>query len=219
MSGRQGPRPSPAADPMPADALPPSRPRCAACGLPRATCLCALAAPVDNRVPLLVLQHPREAREAKGSARLLARCLARCRVVVGDEFDDAALAPLLHGDGRRSVLLYPPDDGTAAGRVDAEALAGAPGVQLVVLDATWRKSLRLLRTHPMLAALPRMALAPAGASRYAALRKAPRPGQLSTLEASCHALARLEGEPARYLPVLEAFERFVADRVRRARPS
>jgi DTW domain-containing protein len=193
-----------------------SRPHCPACALPLATCLCALVARVDNRVPLLVLQHPREAREAKGSARLLARCLARCRVVVGEDFDDATLAPLLRGEARRSVLLYPPDDGAAGTPVDATALRDDAALQLVVLDATWRKSLRLLRTHPLLQGLPRMALAPAAPGRYAPLRKARRPDQLSTLEASCRALGQLEGEPARYLPVLDAFDRFVADRVGRA---
>ena len=203
---------------MPSDIAPESasRPRCAGCALPLATCLCALVVRVDNRVPLLVLQHPREAREAKGSTRLLARCLGRCRVVVGEEFDDATLAPLLHGGGRRSVLLYPSDDGVADGLVDADALRDDASLQLVAIDATWRKSLRLLRTHPMLAALPRMALLPGEATRYAALRKARRPGQLSTLEASCAALALLERSPARYVPVLDAFERFVADRVARA---
>lgn len=186
-----------------------SRPRCPRCALPQATCLCALVARADNALDVLVLQHPREAREAKGSARLLALCLARCRVVVGEDFDAALLQALLHGEGRRSALLYPADDGVAA------PLPAAAPTQLVVLDATWRKSLRLLRTHAALAALPRLALAPAQAGRYGALRKARRPGQLSTLEATCLALSTIEGDAARYAPVLAAFDRFVLDRVSR----
>jgi len=200
-------------------ALPASRPHCAACDLPLSTCLCALVVRADNRVPVLVLQHPREAREAKGSARLLSRCLARCRVEVGERFEPAALAAWLHGEGRRSVLLYPSDEPDAAIPRSVCDFGEADALQLVVLDATWRKSLRLLREHPALAALPRLGLAPEHAGRYAPLRRARRPGQLSTLEATCEALAALDGDAARYGPVLVAFERFVADRVARTRPA
>ena len=40
---------------------------------------------------LLVLQHPAEARHAKGSARLLQLSLRRCTVHIGEAFDDAEL--------------------------------------------------------------------------------------------------------------------------------
>jgi len=183
------------------------RPRCARCGLPLATCLCALVAPTRNAVELLVLQHPREAREAKGSARLLALSLARCRVVVGEVFPAAELDALLHGDGRRTALLYPDSELAAA----APSARGAP-TQLVVIDATWRKSLRMLLSNPALQALPRRALRPLGPAAYAPLRKARHPAQLSTLEASCAALASLEGDAARYGPLLDAFARFVRAR-------
>jgi DTW domain-containing protein YfiP len=39
-------------------------------------CLCRWVTPTDNRVPVLVLQHPAEAQETKGSARLLGLSLA-----------------------------------------------------------------------------------------------------------------------------------------------
>ena len=79
-----------------------------------------------------------------------------------------------------------------------------------MLDATWRKSLRLLKSHPLLEALPRIALHPRTESAYAPLRKAPRAQQLSTLEAVCEALASLEGDVQRYAPLRAAFGRFVA---------
>ena len=65
------------------------RPRCERCALPLRTCLCALVTRVPNDVDVLLLQHPDEAREAKGSARLLRLSLARCRVAVGDVFEPA----------------------------------------------------------------------------------------------------------------------------------
>ena len=87
---------------------------------------------------------------------------------------------------------------------------------LVVLDGTWRKSLRMLHANPLLQSLPRWAIAVDGPARYAALRQARLPTQLSTLEAACAALADVEDAPARYAPLLDAFDRFVADRASRA---
>ena len=190
---------------------PAMRPRCLVCDLPRATCVCALVERVDNAVDVLLLQHPLEVREAKGSARLLRLGLARCRVLVGETFDPSVLEPLLHAQGRRSVLLYPGDAATGS-----STGAGHAPTQLVVLDGTWRKSLRMLRSNPPLQALPRLALEPESAGRYGALRKARLDSQLSTLEATCAALSRLEGDDARYAPMLRAFERFVDDRAARS---
>jgi DTW domain-containing protein YfiP len=88
---------------------------------------------------------------------------------------------------------------------------------VVVLDGTWRKSLKMLHANPLLQALPRWPLAQPALSRYGALRKARLPTQLSTLEATCAALADIEVAPARYEPLLAAFGRFVDDRAARVR--
>ena len=191
------------------------RVRCTACDLPLATCVCALVERVDNVVEVLVLQHPLEVREAKGSARLLRLGLARCRVVVGETFDPSTLDSLLHADGRRSVLLYPDVAARTVG-IDSEP-GTSTGSQLVVLDGTWRKSVKMLMSNPPLQALPRLALHPDAAARYGALRKARLATQLSTLEATCAALAALECDEARYAPMLRAFRRFVDDRAARGR--
>ena len=178
------------------------------------TCVCALVTRVRNEVDVLVLQHPDEAGEAKGTARLLRLGLARCRVVVGEAFEPELLLGLLDGDVSGSTLLYPENTGSGI----AAAARPAWPRRLVVLDGTWRKSLRMLYANPLLQTLPRWALSPVGASRYAGLRKAASPGQLSTLEATCAALGDIEGAPSRYAPLLDALQRFVEDGAARAGP-
>ncbi len=188
------------------------RPRCAACALPSRACVCALVTPLRNDVHVLVLQHPDEAGQAKGSARLLRLSLSRCCVVVGEAFEPAALGELLGGDVSTVALLYPPD--TAKGM--SVGVPAARPTRLVVLDGTWRKSLRMLHANPLLQSLPRWSVAADTPARYRALRKARLATQLSTLEATCAALADIEAAPARYQPLLDAFDRFVADRASRA---
>ncbi|HEY9028309.1 MAG TPA: tRNA-uridine aminocarboxypropyltransferase [Burkholderiaceae bacterium] len=197
----------------------PRRPHCDRCDLPLRTCVCALVTRVANEVDVLVLQHPDEAREAKGSARLLRLSLARCRVVVGEVFEPAALLALLDGDVSGSALLYPGDTPAGPDLPSSSALPARPA-RLVVLDGTWRKAAGLLRANALLQSLPRWPLEPTAPARYRALRKAPKATQLSTLEAACEALAAIEGAPARYVPLLGAFERFVeAGAARAGRPA
>jgi DTW domain-containing protein YfiP len=153
---------------------------------------------VDNWVHVLILQHPLEAGHAKGSAQLLHRSLRHSQLSTGEQFDAAALA-----DGC-SVLLYP----ETVDNPVTPMLAGTPR-RLVVLDGTWRKSRKLLHLNPALQRLPRLALTAPPPSQYT-IRKAHRPAQLSTLEATCLALAQLEQAPARYAPLLAAFDGLVA---------
>ncbi|MFN3860013.1 MAG: tRNA-uridine aminocarboxypropyltransferase [Roseateles sp.] len=169
------------------------RPLCARCERPVATCLCAtLPAPaLTHRTELLILQHPAEAGHAKNTSALLTLGLARARRLRGELFD-AALA------GPGAALLYPGM---------SPVPLPAPVQRLILLDGSWRQSRRLLAANPWLTELPRLAL-PALPGRYA-IRRAHRPGQLSTLEAGLHALALLEGEPQRWQPLWTAFDAFV----------
>jgi DTW domain-containing protein YfiP len=75
------------------------------------SCLCAWVRPTANQAAVLVLQHPMERDQAKGSARLLRLSLARCRCEPGERFDPEALAGWLAatpaGGAVRSLLLFP----------------------------------------------------------------------------------------------------------------
>ncbi len=189
----------------------PRRQTCGRCLRPQATCLCALVRPTDHRTEVLVLQHPQEQRHAKNSVRLLHLSLACCEVVVGERFTPEALQALLQRPGRVTRLLYPdvPAAPAPSDPVDPAATTGAP-MRLVVLDATWRKSLRMLLEHPALAALPRLSLDAPAQTRYRTIRAARRPDQVSTLEATVQALTMLESPHFNGTALLDAFGCFVA---------
>jgi DTW domain-containing protein YfiP len=170
---------------------------------------------VSTPVELLILQHPLEVANAKNSARLLHLSLTGSRMVAGESFSNEELEALLTGDGRIPLLLYPDtaDDTSllvaAPPALDPAPLRSPDKLRLVVLDATWRKSRKMLYLNPLLQQLPRLALRDMPASNYR-IRKAHAPDQLSTLEAVAYALAQLDGDATRSDTLLAAFERFVS---------
>ncbi|MCV2370677.1 tRNA-uridine aminocarboxypropyltransferase [Roseateles oligotrophus] len=187
------------------------RARCLNCQRPLSACICPWVRPAANRVELLLLQHPLEQDHAKGTARLLQLSLRRCRIWVGETFDPLELAQALATPepDQSSWLLYPEDRPQAG-----ECLITPPTcTRLVVLDATWRKSRKMLLLNPLLQQLPRLALRDPPASRYA-IRKAHLGHQLSTLEASVLALQQLEGPSPAYEDLLVGFDGFVAQQAR-----
>lgn len=261
---------------MPVALTPLQRPTCSACLRPQRSCICRWITPTPHRVEVVVLQHPLEVHQAKGSARLLHLSLPRSVLVTGEVFADDELQALIgaplpfpasaghpenvlrpvaasaaqstdalrpfpastghseetlrqcaadagsssaaaRADKKPSytLLLYPdspPDPALglfAPPALPAHCLREPSRLRLVVLDGTWRKSRKMLYRNPLLQQLPRLALTDMPASRYR-IRKAQLPDQLSTLEATCAALAQLEGAAEPFEPLLAAFDGFVA---------
>jgi DTW domain-containing protein YfiP len=176
---------------------------------------------------VVVLQHPLEVHQAKGTGRLLHLSLARSAIFVGETFDKTILNACVHGPLHsvshppyhgssaclpplHTVLLYP-EIASAPPRHEAYVWqhADPSRLRLIVLDATWRKSRKMLHCNPLLQTLPRLALHGLPPSQYS-IRKAHQADQRSTLEATCAALAQLEGDPQVYAPLLQAFNGFVA---------
>lgn len=192
-----------------------TRPICSDCLKPLRTCLCRWVTPTPHRIAVLVLQHPREVAHAKGSLPLLQTSLAHCQVLVGERFEPEVLARALAPEAPAgsapmgSLLLYP-DSGLDGAPVPATSALPQPR-QLVLLDASWRKSRKMLHANPALQALPRWGLPAPPPSRYG-IRRAQGADQRSTLEAACLALGLLEGRATHYAPLLQAFSGWVHDR-------
>ena len=201
-------------------AEPVKRARCPACLRAASSCICRWIAPVSHAVEVLILQHPLEVHNAKGSARLLHLSLPNSRMLTGEQFAPDTLADLLAD--KHNVLLYPDTPGDRSlGIAPPPALDPAilldsaqflSRLRLVVLDATWRKSRKMLYLNPSLQQLPRLPLRDTPASHYL-IRKAHAPDQLSTLEATCYALMELEQDVPRFVPLITAFDGFVAQQL------
>ena len=188
---------------------------CARCGKPSALCACAEIRPLDNRVRLLILQHPQEQDRELGTARLTILHLKHAVLRVGLSWPSLAAAlgrpagakTLL--DPKRWAVLYlgsasgaalPHDrelvavDGKGAPLPDQDrALAGIEGV--VLLDGSWSQAKTLWWRNPWVLKCRRLVLNPKHRSRYGNLRREPRREGLSTLEAAALALSWLGGQP------------------------
>jgi len=194
---------------------------CETCLRPIKTCICKHIQRVENLVSLIILQHPLEVHEVKNSARLLHLCLKNSRIEVGESFGSDFFTRL-QTDQYYDLLLYPdtpeekslgiaspPELDSCRLNIDQNQKPNKT-IRLWILDATWRKSRKMLYLNPVLQAMPRLSLQDCPPSLYT-IRKAHSENQLSTLEASCYALQKLEANKVDYSPVLSAFAAFVEE--------
>jgi tRNA-uridine aminocarboxypropyltransferase len=162
---------------------------------------------IDNRLFILILQHPQERREALGTAGPTRARLRRAELKTGLSWPNLARALGHPADPRRWAVLYlgsvrPAEFGLdrpviALDRAGApladqdRALRGLDGA--VLLDGSWKEAKTLWWRNPWLLKLHRLVLAPAEPSCY--LRREPRREALSTLEAVALLLDRLDPNP------------------------
>ena len=196
---------------------------CQRCGKPPSLCVCADIAPIENRIEVVILQHPQEQDAALGTARLTALHLKRARLRIGLSWP--SLAPLLgrQVDPRRWAVLYLGSaraaelapgreivllDRKGAARSDQDAaLAEIEGI--VILDGSWSQAKALWWRNPWMLKCRRVVLGPRRPSRYGKLRREPRREGLSTIEATALLLSRLEDKPEIERSLVQTFERLL----------
>ena len=158
----------------------------------------------------MILQHPLEISETKGTARLLHLSLPNSKLLTGELFEDATWISV-----NNTILLYPvtPEDHSlginAPPELSASWLNQLHHIRLIIIDGTWRKSRKILCKNPYLQTLPRLMLDDLPVGQYT-IRKARKPHQLSTLEAACAALTQLEVNTQKFEPITQAFTLFNA---------
>jgi len=203
---------------------------CPRCRKPPHLCVCDGVVPFDNKVILLILQHPQEQDRTLGSARLAALHFKNSLFKVGLSWPSLSKLLGRDADPKRWAVLY-------LGSSNAEKLM--PGREVVVLnrkgeplpdqnaalrdiegvillDGTWSQAKAIWWRNAWMLKCRRVVLGPRQPSRYGALRKEPRRDGLSTLETAALLLSRLEKNPAIETALTASFERMLA-RYREAR--
>lgn len=184
-------------------------PACPHCGKPTPLCVCDSVGTIDNRVEVLILQHPQEQDRLLGTARLAASILSKSVFRIGLSWSSLGKAlgheaeagqwAVLHlgsskvGElpaGREVVVL----DKKGAVIDDQEsALKGVKGI--VVFDGTWAQAKTLWWRNAWVLKARRLVLNPKSRSLYGELRREPRRESLSTIEAIGLALSAIERKP------------------------
>jgi DTW domain-containing protein YfiP len=185
----------------------------------------ASAQPIDNRIFVLILQHPREKKEALATAAITRAMLSRAELVVGLSWPNLSQALGRRVDAKRWAVLYLGSSRPARLGLQREVMAldrrGEPGKDqeamlkgidgVVVLDGTWKEAKTLWWRNPWLLKLRRLVLNPQRQSRYGRIRREPRREALSTLEATALLLSHLDGGPEVAAALLGALDRLLAE--------
>lgn len=195
---------------------------CPHCLKPLALCVCDFAEPIDNRIRVVILQHPQEQDKLLGTARLALRHLARGDLRIGLSWPSLAKAVGREVDPKKWAILYlgPADGNLPAGQEvvlfegggrpvedQTRALRGLEGI--IVLDGSWSQAKTLWWRNPWVLKARRAVIVPNTPSLYGKLRKEPRREGLSTLEAVGFLLSRLEKKPDIEKTMISTFRRML----------
>ncbi|PIE43683.1 MAG: DTW domain-containing protein [Gammaproteobacteria bacterium] len=184
-----------------------SRDYCPRCKRPPGLCYCSALVQIDNQIKVVIIQHPREQKHPFNTGRMTHLCLNHSQLIVTETLSDSAIEQIL---STPSILLYP---SLAWLPVQAELnlqeeIRTKRLQQLIVIDATWRKSKKILHCHPALQTLPRLSLTGNLISRYK-IRKTSVANGLSTIESTIQALTILDPENG-FDSMLEPFDRMIS---------
>jgi DTW domain-containing protein YfiP len=196
---------------------------CQTCGKPAALCVCDGVVPIDNKVFVLILQHPQEQDRALATARLTALHFSHSLLkiglswpsltkILGRPADPQLWAVLYLGSvkaseaapGRDIVLV---DKKGAAVANQDRMLRELEGI--ILLDGTWSQAKALWWRNAWMLKCRRVVLGPRQPSRYGQIRREPRRDALSTLESAAMLLARLEQRPEIETALAASFDRML----------
>jgi DTW domain-containing protein YfiP len=200
-------------------------PECPHCHKPMPLCICDSITPIDNKIELLILQHPQEQDAALATARVAAQHFKKATVKIGLSWPSLAKAlgkPV--ADPQRWAILYLGSAKVSDFETDRDILAIDRKGQaeenqrallkdiqgIVLLDGTWSQAKALWWRNAWMLKCQRVILGPAKPSLYGKLRREPRKDGLSTIEAAGMLLASLERKPEIETTLNEAFERMLA---------
>src|SRR5690348_17714684 len=197
---------------------------CQRCLKPLPLCICDAITPIENRISLLILQHPQEQDRALGTARVTALQLKNTVLKIGLSWPSLSKAlgrpvadpsrwAVLYLGSAKAADLEPSSEIVAIdrkGAVEADQCGILRDIEgVVLLDGTWSQAKALWWRNPWMLKCQRVILNPAQPSRYGRLRREPRRDTLSTIEAAAMLIGALEKRPDIAAALNASFERML----------
>lgn len=195
-----------------------SRECCNICLRAKIACVCHLFVQIENKVHVVVLQHPNEVKQAKGTVTLLANSLSNCEVIVGENFQSDELFNRILARYKNAIaLLYPSEEALVltpnllTEQVTPKASSINAMVEIpqciILLDGTWKKSYKMYQLNQGLHHIPHLTLPDNLVGNYR-IRSTRKAQALSSLEACTYALSLLENDTSKYQTLLNSFDQF-----------
>lgn len=198
------------------------RSQCHTCGRGGVTCYCAEIRPFDPGFTLVLLVHPREARNRVGTVRIAHLSVRGSRLLVGtgEQIDlDHRAEAFLDRERYFPVVLFPGETALqvesltkrpASSEAEAFARRISEGKRLVVfvIDGTWSQAVGMVRSSRLLASLPQLSFTVDRESEYR-FRKQPAEYCLSTVEAVHTLIDRLSDAGISPAPTGRAHDRML----------
>lgn len=165
--------------------------RCFECFRPQSHCLCEYAKPVvESGIKFIFLMHPKEARHQRtGTGRLSHIALKDSEIIVGIDFSkNQHFLDLINDEKYFPMLMYPGEDAWNAKKEGFSSIIGNKTLLVIIIDATWFCSRKIIEHNPQLLKLPRLSFYGDYRSIFT-FKKEPKPEYISTIE-SCYYLIK-----------------------------
>ena len=160
--------------------------RCYKCFKPENSCLCKYTKEMDTGVKFILLMHPKEAkRQRTGTGNLAHICLKDSEIIVGLDYSkNERLMNLLNDDQYFPVMMYPGEDAWTAKKEGFKEAVGNKKLLVLILDATWFCSRKMIEHNQFLLDLPKVSFYGDYRSIFT-FKHEPKPEYISTIE-SCY---------------------------------
>lgn len=175
--------------------LPKYRTICKACSQPEFSCFCHHVKTFDAKINFVILIHPIEASRRIATGRMSNLCLKNSYLIKGQDYtDDKMVNQLIADTDYESVILYP---GVRSKNISLMSESEKiklfnpnKKLRIFVIDGTWATAKKMVRQSLNLHHLPRICFSSNKESTFR-VRKQPRPGCFSTIEAIHHTIELL----------------------------
>ncbi len=193
--------------------------RCYKCYKPISNCLCKYTQEIDTGIKFVLLMHPKEFKKQRtGTGNIAHISLKNSEIIVGLDFStNERLQTLLKDPAYFPVMMYPGEEAWTIKKEGFKEAVGTKTLLVIILDATWFCSKKMIDHNPFLLELPRVSFAGKYSSIFT-FKREPEPDYISTVECCYYFIKELQqinlvNKEINPEPMMNAFKQMIKDQL------